>query len=885
MKNNSENKNDKESSGSFFQDCESLHTRIINGDTTCRNSFCTSEGLTDEELQNQVEQPDWSKLEGSFSDLHLIGMGGMGTVFSAKDSLFYRNVALKILRGELRNKDKSVRTFIREARITAQIDHPNIVPVYNLGIFKEMGAYFSMKKIEGITLAEILKKLEENDPEFEKEYTLRRRLEIFISVCNGIAFAHSKGVVHCDLKPGNIMVGDYGEVFVMDWGMAIYCPDKDMSPEHSKIVLGDKDSKNGNDKNFTSETVNGTPAFMAPEQIFGKIEQIDEQTDVYALGILLYTILTCTQSPFPPRLPSEEIFEKALTGNFLPPRKRAPKRRISNELEIVCLKAMSPYKHERYPNVMALMQDIRNILDMHPVEVYNSPILNFIKYCRRHPMIPTALVGALITLGVFYSYFTFSNMMSARALKQILTLTIDESVPLYGRYHAELKNYQQQLDREKGYERFFGEHKDFEMKNISAKLDLNCNQILESLFKLNEVTENSKYLPMIMDALNFCIQYSLDVRKCDNIKKIQQIDSGLFYTAYKNIIRKNSALRRKLQLIAISSGELVFNTPDKNIEVFISRQIDQDWDGVSNDSTAKRQNAELILKHDSFSTVLKTGEYSLLITDGKNRNITIPVDVQAGEKIKIDLTFPAYIPDDCVYIHEGNYYSNISHHYSIGRKIYVDSFFLLDREVTIDEYKNFWMSVKDSNLRQKYNPDILFRRDGRYVVEKLFAADGKILAPYTGDMPVAGISAAGAQAYCSYISQKTGMKCRLPYFVELEKAARGTGRRLFVWGNRFYSEYALLADSPQIKKYPLGAPPKTFANDYSLYGVYDLTGNVRELVQLKNSADSFAVYGGSYRNTANYAKCGNLSRFTDNHTDVGMRYVIEVPKNKEKPKK
>ena len=91
-------------------------------------------------------------------------------------------------------------------------------------------------------------------------------------------------------------------------------------------------------------------------------------------------------------------------------------------------------------------------------------------------------------------------------------------------------------------------------------------------------------------------------------------------------------------MIAISSGELVFNTPDKNIEVFISRQIDQDWDGVSNDSTAKRQNAELILKHDSFSTVLKTGEYSLLITDGKNRNITIPVDVQAGEKIKIDLT-------------------------------------------------------------------------------------------------------------------------------------------------------------------------------------------------------------------------------------------------------
>lgn len=863
-------------------DFENLTTRIINSDATRKNSFVSSDGMTAEELKNQINQPDWSKIEGSFSDLNLIGMGGMGTVFSAKDSLFYRNVALKILRSELRNKSKSVKSFIREARITAQIDHPNIVPVYNLGIFNEMGAYFSMKKIEGITLADILKKLEQNDAEFENEYTLRRRLEIFINICNGIAFAHSKGVVHCDLKPGNIMVGNYGEVFVMDWGMAIYRPDMDKSNSYNKIKLGEKDEPL--EENVSSETVNGTPAFMAPEQIFGKIEQIDEQTDVYALGVILYTILTCTQSPFPPKLSSDEIFNKALAGDFLSPRKRSPKRQISHELEIVCLKAMSPYKHERYPDVMSLMQDIRNILDMHPVEVYNSPLLNFVKYCRRHPMIPTALVGALITLGIFYSYFSFSNMMNSRALKQILELSLEESVPLTARYNSEVKNYHEQMARSEGYGRFFGEHKDFEMKNISAKLELNCNQIFDSLLKLNEVTDNKKYLPLITRALNLYIQYSLQSRNSLNIKKLQEIDSGILYTAYKEIIKKNSSLRRKLQAISVAIGELEFKSANPELEIFISRQIDQDWDGVS-DNVQLNNNAELLLKVGSFSTHLKSGEYSLLIADNKNRNVTIPLVIEAGEKVSIDFEFPEKIPENCVYIHKGNYFSNISHHYSLGRQLYTDSFFLLDREVTIDEYKEFWMSVKDETLRNKYNPDILFARQNSYAIEKLFTPDNKIIAPYTGDMPVSGISIAGAEAYCRYISKKTGMVCRLPFFSELEKASRGTGRRLFVWGNRFYPEYALLADNPLIARYPFGAPPKTFAHDYSLYGVYDLTGNVRELVQLKNSSDAFAVYGGSYRNTANYAKCGTISRLGDNHSDIGMRYVIEIPSSEKKENK
>lgn len=870
---NTENLSDSEK---HIPSSDDMVTRIIGDDNTAvKKDTADSFKMSDFELKDAVKQPDWSRLEGSFADLSLIGMGGMGTVFAAKDSLFYRNVALKIMRSELRNQEKNVNSFIREARITAQIDHPNIVPVYNLGVFHEMGPYFSMKKIDGITLSEVLKHLENNDEEYEKNYSLRHRLEIFINICNGVAFAHSKGVVHCDLKPGNIMLGNYGEVFIMDWGMAIYRSEKDSSSENRKIHLGDKAGK---DCGMSNPTINGTPAYMAPEQMFGKFDSIDEQTDVYALGVILYALLTCTQSPFPPRLPAEDIFNKALSGDFLPPRKRAPKRQISNELEVVCLKAMSPYKHERYPDVMSLMQDIRNILDMHPVEVYNSPLSNFIKYCRRHPMIPTALVGALITLAVFYSYFSLSNMLNANALYQVLTLSVDESMPIFAHIRNDLKKNDDNIQKNQGYDITQDENHEREIKGAVAKLDLSCNQTLETLEKINELTFNDKYLPKITEALDFCIHYSLLTNNSSNIQKILNFDSGLVYEAYKDIIGKSQKLRRQLQLLSLNSGDLFFKTSNKKLEVFISRQIDQDAVQVSkNETSSEKNNTELIFKQGDFTMSLRSGEYSLLISDSKERNVTIPILINAGESTEIEFEFPDNIPKDCIYVHKGYYYSNILHHSSQGRQSYTGSFFLLDRELTIGEYLEFFKTVKDKNLKQRYNPDLLFYKDGKFSLKKLFGADNKILPPYNEKMPLVGVSVEGANAFCRYMSEKLGMKCRLPYFMELEKAARGTGRRLYVWGNNFNPAYALLSVNPAIKDYPNGAPPKSFSHDYSLYGAYDLTGNVRELVQLRKNLDYYVLYGGSYRNTLNYAKCGTFSRFAENRTDVGMRYVVEIP--------
>ena len=241
--------------------------------------------LSPDELRNilDLKQPDQF---GDFSENSTIGVGGIGAVFAVHDSQFNRLVALKVLRPAYRNDSKDIDNFVREARITAQIDHPNVVPVHQLGVLKDAGAYFTMKLVEGENLRVILKKLESGEPEYLKKYTLSHLLDIFLAVCNGVSFAHSKGIIHRDLKPGNVMVGSYGEVLVMDWGLAKYRADQDSATTGQKIDLNseifqavDNDVKTQFDT--IAGTLHGTPAFMAPEQARRNSEEIDQRTHIY----------------------------------------------------------------------------------------------------------------------------------------------------------------------------------------------------------------------------------------------------------------------------------------------------------------------------------------------------------------------------------------------------------------------------------------------------------------------------------------------------------------------------------------------------------------------------------------------------------------------------
>ena len=266
-------------------------------------------------------------------DLGLLGSGGMARVYRVRDEVLGREVALKVLRPELTQQDRLLESFINEARITAQLDHPNIPAVYALASDRKHTCAFTMKVLEGQTLQQ---QLEEN--EREGVDGLSDALEVLIRICDAVAFAHAKGVLHLDLKPSNVIVGGYGQIYLVDWGIARRKAELPSGPV--EVAAGQ-----------------GTPVYMAPEQAKGELWKLDERTDVFALGGILYRILSGT----PPHAATtaELAFDKALKGECTPPTKPAhPGQALPPRLVAICMKALSADPAHRYPTVEAFQRDL-----------------------------------------------------------------------------------------------------------------------------------------------------------------------------------------------------------------------------------------------------------------------------------------------------------------------------------------------------------------------------------------------------------------------------------------------------------------------------------------------------------------------------------------------
>jgi eukaryotic-like serine/threonine-protein kinase len=282
-----------------------------------------------DEIPNPAERSARLQLFGE------IARGGMGAVLKGRDADLGRELAVKILLESHRDKPEMVRRFIEEAQIAGQLQHPGIVPVYELGAFGDHRPYFAMKLVKGQTLAEILanrKSLSEGLPKL---------LSIFESICQTMAYAHARGVIHRDLKPSNVMVGSFGEVQVMDWGLAKVLPRggvvDDASAGHTKEQATlISTARSGTDSDLSQAgSVMGTPAYMAPEQARGEVEEVDERADVFALGSIFCELLT-GQPAFSGRN-SGEILRKAARGDLMEAVTRLDRSDLGHDPELVAL--------------------------------------------------------------------------------------------------------------------------------------------------------------------------------------------------------------------------------------------------------------------------------------------------------------------------------------------------------------------------------------------------------------------------------------------------------------------------------------------------------------------------------------------------------------------
>jgi len=315
--------------------------------------------LSDGTIQKVLKETLTQKAVDKYDLKKTIGRGGMKTVFKVRDRDTVRHIAMAVISDEADIVDNDIARFIKEARITANLEHPNIVPVHDIGVDKDGSPYFTMKMVEGETLADIVIELRDDNSLYHEKYNLSQLLQIFQKVCNAIDFAHSKGIIHLDLKPGNIEVGDFGDVLVLDWGLAKHI-EEDGTESYDHFYDHDLDTLKDIAEKDLGKTIDGevkgTPGYMAPEQAAGLNEEKGKLTDIYSLGALLYNMLTLMK----PINGSDvyDILDKTIDGDLLKPSERCPDKFIPRALEAITMKAMSVAPGDRYQDVRDLLADI-----------------------------------------------------------------------------------------------------------------------------------------------------------------------------------------------------------------------------------------------------------------------------------------------------------------------------------------------------------------------------------------------------------------------------------------------------------------------------------------------------------------------------------------------
>ncbi|HEV8202512.1 MAG TPA: serine/threonine-protein kinase [Candidatus Polarisedimenticolia bacterium] len=307
--------------------------------------------MDDERLAHLRAVADLPDLTGTrYRLIRRLGSGGMATVYLVEDTALRREAALKVLSDPDPSGDLAAR-LVEEARLLAGLEHPNLAPVHDVGTLPDGRVFYVMKYVRGARLDEWIA----TGP--DRPALLR----LFIKVCDAVSFAHAHGVVHRDLKPQNIMVGEFGEALVLDWGVTKVLGRLD--PPAVGMPVGRRPGT-------ADGSIVGTPAWMAPEQARGDLAAIDSRTDVYALGAILYFLLG-RRPPFPPGT-GEESLRKVLESD--PASLRSIDPSIPRQLQAIAAKAMAKHSADRYPAVGDLSADVLRFLDGLAVEAYPESI-------------------------------------------------------------------------------------------------------------------------------------------------------------------------------------------------------------------------------------------------------------------------------------------------------------------------------------------------------------------------------------------------------------------------------------------------------------------------------------------------------------------------------
>ena len=619
----------------------------------------------------------------------------------------------------------------------------------------------------------------------------------------------------------------------------------------------------------------GTPVFMAPEHLSLSSAEHSIRSDIYALGCVLYAILTWKTSPFEGAETLEEIQKKVVQEKVPPPRRCAPPSQIvPRELESICLKAMARFPEKRYESVSALIEDLRNFRDGLPVNAYNtSPVYKLGKFCFRHPLIPATIFFALLVWCGFSLYTVFSDHLYAESLKisaannfhngnnsirqaRKRIIQPDRNTMTFARMQAsENAIASDAANAEADFKtaldilaRIPAEHR------VSGRVSFTAKQIFRSLSEFYHLTGNDEKLHNLAVLFN-------------------ERWNGLYNDARKNdpAFRKlfNEALSGIGTVRLINAGELKGSCHIEDSNGTIVKTL-----------TASGKNQDQAESAEALQLQLPLGLYTIVIKRPDGSIHRIPLRSSLTYVNKADLTLPAAFPRDMVFIPGGEFSHSPELSNNFRRRSFEDNFLIKRTEVTVAEYLEFWKSLKDPEKKKLFASYFFSSKDSMQSTPS-WDDEGRLLRPgLLPDHPVTGISAYAADAFCRYKSEKLKRHVSLPSRAQWSKAAGGIDGTEYVWGDT-YKEGAAIINTPKLQQ--VGSTP----GDSSIYGVLDLSGNVREFVKLseKNSGikGDYAIAGGSFFSHPAVARNSNIVYSSRGGNDVGFRYVMTVEKTKSSP--